>query len=212
MPRPKQRTPALRERVLRVAVETLAADGISGFTTRKVAAGADTSTNAVYELFGDKAGLIRAVFFEGFRELRQRFDELATTDDPRADLLAVLQAIRRFVAENPVLAEVMFSQPFAAFDPGPADLEAGNAVRRVVVARVRRALEAGLLAGNETDIAHVLLALVQGLAAQEAAGWLGTSRASIDRRWTLALNATLDGLHPNAGGTTVTPRPRHATR
>jgi hypothetical protein len=40
----------------------------------------------------------------------------------------------------------------------------------------------------------VLLALAQGLAAQETAGWLGTSKASIDRRWKLAFDATLDGL------------------
>jgi AcrR family transcriptional regulator len=71
MPRPKQRTGALRDRVLAVAVETLARDGIAGFTTRSVARGANTSTPAVYELFGDKAGLVRGVFFEGFRLLRR---------------------------------------------------------------------------------------------------------------------------------------------
>ena len=53
-----------------------------------------------------------------------------------------------------------------------------------------------MLAGDATDIAHVLLALAQGLAAQEVAGWLGTSRASVDRRWALAVDAVLDGLGP----------------
>ena len=38
--------------------------------------------------------------------------------------------------------------------------------------------------------------MVQGLAAQEAAGWLGTSAASIERRWDLALRAAIDGLAP----------------
>ena len=64
MPRAKQRTPALRDRVLQVAVELLVRDGPDGFTTRKVAEGAATSTPAVYELFGDKAGLVRAIVFE----------------------------------------------------------------------------------------------------------------------------------------------------
>jgi hypothetical protein len=40
----------------------------------------------------------------------------------------------------------------------------------------------------------VLLALAQGLAAQESAGWLGSSRESRDRRWELAVAAVLDGL------------------
>src|SRR5215467_676533 len=59
MPRAKQRTAALRDRVLQVAVAMLASDGVAGFTTRRVAERAATSTPAVYELFGDKAGLVR---------------------------------------------------------------------------------------------------------------------------------------------------------
>ena len=210
MPRVKQRTPALRDHVLNVALTTLAAEGVAGFTTRRVAEQAQTSTPAVYELFGDKAGLVREVFFEGFRLLRRRFGELAQTPDPRADLAEVLRAFRVFVRDNPVLGQLMFSRPFADFDPGPAEQEAGAAVREFIVGRVRRCTRAGLLrragpgpdgdadtdAGtdSDTDIAHVLLALAQGLAAQESAGWLGSSRESRDRRWELAVAAVLDGL------------------
>jgi DNA-directed RNA polymerase specialized sigma24 family protein len=50
------------------------------------------------------------------------------------------------------------------------------------------------LRGDETDIAHVLLALVQGLALAENAHRLGRSHGSVDRRWELALRALLDGL------------------
>jgi AcrR family transcriptional regulator len=200
VPRAKQRTPELREHLLRVAVATLAAEGIAGFTTRKVARGAETSTPAVYELFGDKAGLVREVFFEGFRLLGERLERHDETDDPRADLIEVARVYRAFVRENPVLADVMFSRPFADFDPGRAELAAGATVREHVVARVRRCIEAGVISatrGDETDVAHVLVALAQGLAAQETAGWLGTSEESIDRRWDLAVAALLDGLIPS---------------
>jgi len=194
VPRAKQRTQELRDHVLTVAVDTLAAEGVAGFTTRRVARQADTSTPAVYELFGDKAGLVREVFFEGFRLLRRHLGRLDGSDDPRADLVRVIEVIRAFVRDNPVLAEVMFSRPFADFDPGPAELEAGSAVREFIVARVRRCVDAGILHGAETDIAHVVLALAQGLAAQEMAGWLGTSAESVNRRWDLAVGALLDGL------------------
>ena len=198
MPRAKQRTPALRDHVLNVALATLAADGVAGFTTRRVAEQAQTSTPAVYELFGDKAGLVREVFFEGFRLLRRRFGELAETADARADLAGTLSAFRVFVHDNPVLAQLMFSRPFADFDPGPAERAAGAGIREFILDRVRRCREAGLLgrAGPEADadIAHVLLALAQGVAAQESAGWLGTTRESRDRRWELAVAAVLDGL------------------
>jgi AcrR family transcriptional regulator len=222
VPRAKQRTQELRDHVLQVAVALLADEGIAGLTTRRVAQEAATSTPAVYELFGDKAGLVREVFFEGFRLLRRRFDRIEVSSDPHADLARVIRVFRAFVRENGVLAEVMFSRPFADFDPGPAELSAGSAVRDFIVARVRRCIDAGILRGDETDIAHALVALAQGLAAQEAAGWLGTSKASVDRRWDLAVDAVLGGLSSatpspaargaHAGDAAVRPRGRRRTR
>jgi hypothetical protein len=105
-----------------------------------------------------------------------------------------METFRTFVTENPALAEVMFSRPFADFDPGPDELAGGASVREHLVGRVQRAIDAGLLSGDATDIAHVLLALAQGLALQENAGWLGSSAASVDRRWRLAFAAALDGF------------------
>jgi AcrR family transcriptional regulator len=196
MPRAKLRTPELRDRVLRAAVAMLDDYGVAGFTTRKVAHEAATSVPAVYELFGDRAGLVREMYFEGFRRLLARLDRLPGTGDPRADLAALFEAYRAFVLDHSVLAEVMFSRPFADFDPGPEELRATASVREIVVGSVRRCVDAGLLAGNTTDVAHVLLALAQGLAAQETAGWLGTSKASRDRRWALGFQAALNGLAP----------------
>lgn len=193
MPRAKQRTPELRDHLLRVAVDVLARDGVAGFTTRRVARAASTSPPAVYELFGDKAGLVREVFFEGFRLLRARLEAVPATPDPRADLLALATALRRFVADEPVLADVMFSRPFADFDPGPDDAEAGAGVRRLIVHTVRRAVDDGRLQGDPVDVAHGLLALALGLASAEQAGRLGTSRSSRDRRWATALDALLRG-------------------
>jgi AcrR family transcriptional regulator len=190
----KERTPELRERVLQVSVAMLEDEGVAGFTTRRVASEARTSTPAVYELFGDKAGLVREVFFEGFRMLRDRLGTVGETADTRGDLVAVVGILRAFATDHPTLAAVMFSRPFADFDPRPNEKEAGRSVREFIVGRVRRCVESGALEGDETDIAHVLLALVQGLSAQENAGWLGTSRASVDRRWRLAVDAVLDGF------------------
>lgn len=194
MPRPKQRTPELREHVLSVALALLASDGAAALTTRRVAERAQTSTPAVYELFGDKGGLIRELFFEGFSRLRARLAELEPCDEPRSDLEAMLAAFRSYVRENPVLASLMFSRPFADFDPGPDERAAAAAVREAFVGAVDRAIRAGDMAGDATDGAHVLLALAQGLAAQESAGWLGTSAEATDRRWALAVRASLDGL------------------
>ena len=199
MPRAKQRTPELRDHVLAVALVVLARDGVGGFTARGLARAAGTSTPAVYELFGDKAGLVREVFFAGFRLLHERLAMLAESDDARADLVALCSRYREFVRENPVLAQVMISRPFADFDPTSAEGEAGRSVRELIVSRVRRCVDAGQLRGEATDVAHVLVALVQGLALAESASRLGSSRPSIERRWELAVEAMLDGLAPAHG-------------
>jgi len=193
VPRMKERTPALRAQVLDGAMGLLATDGVDALTARRVAGAASTSVAAVYELFGDKGGLVREIFYEGFRELAARFAELDESDDPRRDLHAAMAAFRTFANERPALVAVMFSRPFAEFAPTPADAAAGRQVRRILLGLVRRAVEAGEARGDPTDLAHVLLALAQGLAAQEAAGWLGTSKASRDRRWRLAVDTVLAG-------------------
>jgi AcrR family transcriptional regulator len=194
VPRAKQRTPQLRDHVLSVAVDLLVREGAAGFTTRSIARAAETSTPAVYELFGDKSGVIREIFFEGFRLLRGELEALVDTDDQRDDLLRLIETYRRFVLQNPMLAQVMFSRPFSDFEPGPSELKAGSFVRRFIVERVRRCIDAGVFDGDAIDVAQVLVALVQGLAAAENARRLGTSRQSIDRRWALATEALLDGL------------------
>jgi AcrR family transcriptional regulator len=196
VPRVKQRTPELRATLLQVAMSVLASEGVEGFTTRRVAEQARTSTPAVYELFGDRAGLVREMFFEGFRRLRARFDRLSESDDPEADLLDAIYAFRSFARANPELVQLMFTRPFSDFDPALKDLQAGTSTREFLIRRVRRCLHAGIMSGDATDIAHVLLAVCQGLAIQETAGWLGTSDKSRDRRWALATKAVIEGMRP----------------
>ena len=198
MPRRKLRTPELRQRLRDAAVEVLAQEGPGGFTTRGVAGAAETSTPAVYELFGDKAGLVREVFFEGFRVLRRQLAATPESDDPLADLRVLGVAYRAFINKRPQLARVMFSRPFSDFDPGPSELEASASVRTLIVSRIQRCIEAGQIEGDATDLAHGLVALIQGLAEAETSRRLGTSRKSVDRRWELAIDAMLAGLRPGA--------------
>src|SRR4029077_15428120 len=94
----------------------------------------------------------------------------------------------------PVPGPALSPRPFAPFHPGPADPQAGAATREFIVHRVQRCIDAGIIDGDQVDIAHGLLALAQGLAAQEAAGWLGSTPTSVNRRWDLAVHALLAGL------------------
>ncbi|HEU4701585.1 MAG TPA: TetR/AcrR family transcriptional regulator [Conexibacter sp.] len=194
MPKTKQRTPQLRAQVLEAALRLLATEGVAALTARRLATEAGTSPAAVYELFGDKAGVVRALFFAGFAQLGAALGELRESTDPLEDLVALAQRYRRFIVEQPALATVMFSRPFASFDPAPEEAAAGAAVRERIVGAVRRAVAAGRLHGDPTDVAHACVALVHGLAAAEAARRLGGTPAAVERRWDVAVRALLRGF------------------
>jgi len=196
VPKVKHRTPELRERVLAAALEIVERDGVAALTARALAAEAGTSPPAIYELFGDKAGVARALFFAGFAELGAALSApgAGTDADPIEDLVALAQRYRRFIVERPALATVMFSRPFASFDPAPEEAAAGAAVRERIVGAVRGAIAAGRLHGDPTDVAHACVALVHGLAAAEAARRLGGTPAAVERRWDVAVRALLRGF------------------
>jgi AcrR family transcriptional regulator len=196
VPPAKERTPELRRRILDTAIDVLATDGVTAVTTRRVAEQAGTSPPAIYELFGHKAGLIRELFFEGFRRLLAAFERLDTTDDPAADLAATVSAFRTFASDSPHLFNVMYNRPFDGFEPGRDERSLGDGTRRFVVDRVGRCIRAGVMIGDPTDIAHVLLGSVIGLAIQENAGWLGSTAESRDRRWALTVDVFLHGIAP----------------
>jgi AcrR family transcriptional regulator len=200
VPRLKQRTDALRERGLASAMAVLDEEGVAGLTTRTVARRANASVPAIYEVFGDKAGLIREVFFEGFRMLGDHLSALPPAADPLESLRHLADAFREFILANSVLAQIMFSRPFADFDPTKDEARAGVKVRKIFVQYVRDAVDAGLMAGDPTDIALIFFTFVEGLAAAESAERLGASKQSINRRWRLGINALIDGFRPTIAG------------
>jgi AcrR family transcriptional regulator len=194
VPRRKLRTPDLREELLQRAVVVLEHEGPLALQARHVASAAGTSTGALYELFGDKTGLVRAIFYEGFRMLADRLEQIPTTDDARSDLVALLGGSRMFAVEHPMLFEVMYARPFGQFQPTRDDLRVAGRIYDLVVRQVERWLSAAASDTDPVDAAHALVALNRGLIATELAGLLGRSHQSRERRWRLAVAAQLDGL------------------
>ena len=148
---------------------------------------------AIYELFDDKAGLVRAVFFEGFRRLGQALDDLPPPCGELDDIVATVGVFRTFTRDNPSLFAVMYSRPFADFTPTAEEQSLGDSTRRAIVARLRCCVEAGVLDGDPVDMAHAVLGLAIGLATQDVAGWLGSTEVSRDRRWASSVDALLAG-------------------
>jgi AcrR family transcriptional regulator len=194
VPPKKERTRQLRDRLLDAAIDVLAEDGVAAVTTRAVAARAGTTAPAIYELFTDKAGLVRAVFFKGFEQLGGMLEALPDPTGTPDEITATVEVFRAFTRSHPRLFEVMYSRPFADFQPSPDEQALGDTTRAALVARARACVDAGHLTGDPVDIAHAVLGLAIGLATQEAAGWLGSTPRDRTRRWNAAVEALVAGF------------------
>lgn len=211
VPRPRTHDETLRVRLLDEGGRLLAAEGPAALTIRRLTERAGTSSSAVYSLFGDKPGLLRAMFVEGFRRLARRFAELPRTDDPVTDLQALGRAFRANALANPHLYDLMFRSPFPGLDLPVEDCEEALATFQVLVSAVRRCLEAGVIArADPEDVALMLFGLVDGLAGLELRGWLGEPETA-GRRWELALSAALRGLQRPNGERTAPDAPEGRT-
>jgi AcrR family transcriptional regulator len=188
------RNDELRGRLLEGALRLVAEGGPTAVTTRAVAASASSSVAAVNELFGSKLGLVRAMFVAGFVRLAAELAAMSPSADPEAGVLDLAWAFRRFALEHRQLFDVMFSRPFAEFEPAPEDLVAAGEVGRVVMARVGALVGPAATSSARKDAALAVIAVIHGLAGMELAGILGSGPRSIERRWRLAVLATVRGL------------------
>ncbi|GAA1891280.1 TetR/AcrR family transcriptional regulator [Lapillicoccus jejuensis] len=166
-------------RLVDEAARLLAEHGPSGLSLRRVAAASGTSTMAVYTRFGDKQGLLAAMYREGFRRLGARLAEAAQPPDlqaPLPGLAAVGRAYRESALASPFLYALMFGPHPAVAGPGPdggaAIAEAAEATYRPLEAGVREAVAGGLLVGDPARIARHLWTVAHGAVSLELSGRL----------------------------------------
>jgi AcrR family transcriptional regulator len=195
MGRPREHDAATRERLLAAAARVSSDEGWHAVTVRRVADEADTSTRAVYSLFGSKHGLEEQLHQAMFERLLELLDDIAPTDDPRADLLDFGLAYRRWATERPEHygALMRFSGPRAI-----ARSSAGQAAARAVTERLRAAITRGAAAGlfDRHDVEVLVVewrAVGHGLAEFDNGGLLRGG----DATWLDVLGALIDGHRPH---------------
>ncbi len=154
----------LRNRLLDAAGEFLNSEGPEALSLRRLAAAAGTSTSAVYALFGGKPGLLQALSVEAFTRFAEHLDTVAPSDDPLADLLALIHAYRAGALADPLCYAVMLTSPV----PTPPGWAPAEATFTPLLNAVRRASAAGLLRDEDpTLIATALWANAHGLVSLE---------------------------------------------
>ncbi|ACU40229.1 transcriptional regulator, TetR family [Actinosynnema mirum DSM 43827] len=169
VPRPKTHDDALRVRLLDRAGELLSTEGPGALSLRRLAADVNTSTTAVYSLFGGKPALLDALYEEGFRRYEQRLASVPGTDDPVEDITRIGRAYREHALADPHFYLVMFSSRSTLdFQPSAGVAELARGTFQPVLGAVERAVRDGVFVDEEPgQLALALWGLVHGLISLE---------------------------------------------
>jgi AcrR family transcriptional regulator len=194
VPRPKTHDDALRVKLLNRAGELLSNEGPSALSLRRLAADVNTSTTAVYSLFGGKPALLDALYDEGFRRFGERLATVPETDDPVEDLIQIALTYRASALQDRQFYVVMFSKVVPDFSPTTETYIAASGTFVPVVKTVQRAIDNGSFLPNEPPevIGLALWSICHGLVSLEIYGILppGLEIAPVFER---AVRASADG-------------------
>lgn len=194
MPRPRIHDEHAREHLLELAAEEITARGVPALTLRNLARTAETTTTAVYSLFGNKAGLLQAVFDKAFERFGFHLDGIEQTTDPWEDLVRLGHAYRGSALADPYFYPVMFGPVISADDLSRESQQRAAATFEPLRQAVERAVAAGMVRNEEPgDIATALWAAVHGLVSLELADYFGGHIGDRAAFFDASLRATLTG-------------------
>lgn len=207
MATPTRERDTVRAELIEAAIRLLADQGTEALVLRRVASAAHVSTMCVYSRFGDKVGLLNAVYTAGFERLALVMSTVEHPPDPLHRIVELGLAYRRFAVSNPALYSLMFERVIG-FDPPPElRSEVLESTLSLVLDAVTQATEQGTIDAESPLIAaytlwtaaHGAVSLELTHAAQRPlAGWLIDSPDPGGEVFRQALETTLRGLAPSA--------------
>jgi AcrR family transcriptional regulator len=96
-----------RREILNAASALLYEGGPEGLTIRRLALRCGYTAPAIYQIFGDKAGLLDAILREAMANLIARISEVPEQSDPIAQMRIQFKEIVRFGREHPTHYRLM---------------------------------------------------------------------------------------------------------
>lgn len=200
MGRPRIHDEALRERLLHLAGAAIAVDGPSALSVRSLARSADTSTAAVYTLFGGMPGLMEHLYARAFDRLGEGQRAVGSSDDPVADVIALGRAYRETALDDPNAYRMMFGNYAAREDLPPAVESEAELTFEPLVEAVGRAVAAGRFPATPSAnaIATALWANVHGVVSLELGAFRPPAATDPAEFFDTALRAVVDGWRTRA--------------
>jgi AcrR family transcriptional regulator len=151
-----------RERILRAALAVFARHGFGQASVRMIAAEAGVSPGLMYNYFGGKDDLLRAIYERGMRDVQESFARGDAAGSPHEKLEGLIRSSFEIVRGNMEFWRLPYSlrtQPAASAGVAGYVRESSEAIRH----RLGRYLgEAGVK--NPDVEARILFALIDGIA------------------------------------------------
>jgi AcrR family transcriptional regulator len=193
--RPREHDETTRAALLAAAERLIDEQGPDAASVRAVADEVDTTTRAVYSVFGSKLGLLEALATRLFEDLSEAIDAVPVTDDPAVDLVEVgVQGFRKTVLAHPSLYRLVFLRVVPDLELGPDFGRVAYGAFGRMQARVERLEPAGSHGGQEVhERALAFHALTEGLGSMEVRGQM-LAGVDAERVWRSALTWMVRGF------------------
>jgi len=155
-----------RDRILACACELYLADGLEGFSMRKLARNLGVTAPSLYRHFDSKEQVLMEVVREAYERFARHLYSALQGSTPLERFNLAGQGYLDFALEHPRLFEVLFAAPdHLGWESLPKDVEAhACALGQFWNDRVRECMDAGILRrGDPHAIAMTLWAHAHGL-------------------------------------------------
>jgi AcrR family transcriptional regulator len=173
---PSQRTPTaeVEASVLDAAERLVASAGPGALSIRGLAKEAGVAPMSIYNRFGDKGGVLLALFVRGFRDLLAHIDTEELTapagaaSDSRDRLRRSARAYRNFALGSPGTYSLMFEQGHNEVEPDDDAMDHAAAAFFALVRQVEAAQATGaIVGGSAAELAQRLWATIHGAVSLE---------------------------------------------
>ena len=192
-----------REKILACACELYVADGIDGFSMRKLARSVGVTAPALYRHYESKERVLFDVVGEGYQQLIQYLYRALQAPTAEERFRIAADGYLEFALRHPRYYEVLFmGWGMPSEDQGPAEVVAqGRAVGQFWNDRVRECVEAELLReGDGEVIGMTLWAHAHGLISLYLKGMLRMSEREFRRLHRTSSVRVLIGLGADSHG------------
>ncbi len=177
----------LREELIIEATRVLCDHDIDSITLRKLGKSLGVSKAAPYRHFVNKAALLAAVAAEGFRKMKDSFEETSGGDNPQIALSVIMERYISFATGNPKLYRLMFSRKLFNSPVSEELLEAATGAYSGI-----KEILSGMNSSEETAVSvNTAWALVHGISLL-----INDNLLTVDNQGNTAHALSVDGESP----------------